>query len=180
MAHQSGRGVFWVLAALCVVLLTDLAGRTEEPDAHKWQVAPGEVLPASNTDYAKNAVERDIYQTMWARRMLLEDPVLAPFNLGVRVRNRIATLWGPVPNHELGLAAQRRLNSMIELVDVRNELYVELPDPRRDPPGYVPRAKIPPSPNHSTGPGFPGSISISPNIDSKRTQPTPTASQPAN
>jgi hypothetical protein len=68
--------------------------------------------------------EHDIRQTSRARQALLRDPQLAPLNLGVRVRNRVAILWGPVPSAELGFKAERALRSLFELADVYNELEV--------------------------------------------------------
>ena len=67
---------------------------------------------------------RDVLHTLQARRLLVDDPELAALNLGVRVRNRVATLWGPVPSAELSFKAEIRLRALVELVEVRNELFV--------------------------------------------------------
>jgi hypothetical protein len=66
--------------------------------------------------------ERDLRQTVRARQVLLEDPELAALNLGVTVRDRAATLWGPVPSVELALKAERALRNLFELTAVRNDL----------------------------------------------------------
>jgi len=81
----------------------------------------------------------DIWQTWRARKLLYDDPALGPFNLGVRVKDRVAVLWGPAPSLEVALRAEARLRTMFELIDVRNELII-LPDETRDgmvtpPPG---------------------------------------------
>ncbi len=66
----------------------------------------------------------DLIFTVKASQRLQQDEVLAPLNVGVRVRNRVAVLWGPVPSVELALRAEAKLRAMIEFVDVRNELIV--------------------------------------------------------
>src|ERR1044071_9815392 len=67
---------------------------------------------------------RDTRHTMQARRLLAEDPDLAPWNIGVIVQDRVATLWGPVPSAEVAFRAEICLKSMIELIEVRNELFL--------------------------------------------------------
>lgn len=64
----------------------------------------------------------DLDQTITCRRLMLEDPILGPLNLGVRVRNRVATLWGPTPSRDVSRRAEQCLRTMIELADVKNEL----------------------------------------------------------
>ena len=75
----------------------------------------------------------DLFQTVQACKQLQADEVLAPLNIGVKVRGRIAILWGPVPTAELALRAEQRLRQIIELIDVRNELII-MPDDLRDVP----------------------------------------------
>ena len=72
----------------------------------------------------------DLWLTIQAHKHLQEDEVLAPHNLGLKVRGRVATLWGPAPSLELSVRAERRLRTMIQLIDVRNELIVMPDDPR--------------------------------------------------
>ena len=67
---------------------------------------------------------RDVQQTMEARRLLAIDPELQEHNLGVIVRDRVATLWGPAPSAELAFRAELDLRAMIDLVEIRNELFV--------------------------------------------------------
>lgn len=105
----------------------------------------------------------DILQTMQARALLYEDEQLGKLNLGVKVHNRVAILWGPVPSVDMSLRAEIRLRTMIELMDVRNELYLDaehgtqpirpnrpatplfLPDPGQGPAPLVPRDQPAPS-----------------------------------
>jgi hypothetical protein len=81
------------------------------------------VTPNSASPEAAAAV-RDLGLTIQARRILLQDPELGPLNLGVRVRNRVAILWGPVPSVEMGFKAEVCLRSFVELAEVRNELLI--------------------------------------------------------
>ncbi len=107
---------------------------------------------------------RDLRQTMDARKLLAEEPELEAINIGVTVRNRVATLWGPVPSAEVAFRAELVLRSMFELTAVRNELFVsELVEPMRkplrieSPPRGVPELappKLPPLPR--VLPGAPG------------------------
>ncbi len=68
---------------------------------------------------------RDLGQTIKARLILQEDPQLGSLSLGVKVTNRVAVLWGPVPSQDVSFRAEQRLRGMFELVDVRNNLSVE-------------------------------------------------------
>jgi len=70
------------------------------------------------------AAARDLRLTIQARRALLQDPELASLNVGVRVRNRVAILWGPVPSVESGFKAEVCVRTLIELVEVQNHLFV--------------------------------------------------------
>ena len=67
---------------------------------------------------------RDVRQTMQARKLLADDPDLAAWNIGVTVRDRVATLWGPVPSAEIAFRAELCLKTMIELAEVRNDLFL--------------------------------------------------------
>lgn len=82
----------------------------------------GQVLQARDPSFEQTL--RDMRLTVRARKMLLEDPLLGPLNLGVRVERRIAVLWGPVPSVELGWQAEERLRTMIELAEIRNEMLI--------------------------------------------------------
>jgi hypothetical protein len=95
---------------------------------------------------------RDVRQTIQARKLLADDPDLAMWNIGVTVRDRVATLWGPVSSAEVAFRAEICLKTMIELTEVRNELFIsELVRPMRvplkidNPPGAIPN-DLPPIP----------------------------------
>lgn len=94
----------------------------------------------------------DLWQTVMACKLLQDDDVLAPLNLGVKVRGRVAVLWGPVPSVAMSLRAEARLRAMIELIDVQNELIVmpeawsDGPVPASQPPQFLPEKSPPPLP----------------------------------
>ena len=94
----------------------------------------------------------DLVQTVKACTHMQDDEVLAPLNIGVKVRGRIAVLWGPVPTVELALRAEQRLRQIIELTDVRNELIVmsddlrDVPVPAGPTPLFLPEKTPPPLP----------------------------------
>lgn len=77
---------------------------------------------------------RDVQQTVQARRLLSSEADLQDLNLGVIVRDRVATLWGPAPSAEMAFRAELCLRRMIELAEIRNELFVtDLLEPVRRP-----------------------------------------------
>ena len=69
-------------------------------------------------------VDRDVLQTILARRLLHEDPDLAAWNIGVTVQDRVLVLWGPVPSAEVVFRAELCVRTMPGLAGVRNELFV--------------------------------------------------------
>ncbi|MFO0965694.1 MAG: BON domain-containing protein [Gemmataceae bacterium] len=82
--------------------------------------------------------------TIECRRLFLEDPVLAPLNLGVRVKGRVAILWGPAPSKDVARRAEQCLRTLVELADVKNE-FIILPELDWSPtPGATNRPAAPP------------------------------------
>ncbi len=77
----------------------------------------------------------DLRLTVFVRRTLFEDPELARYNLGVSVRQGVATVWGPVPTEALARRARERLRQVLGIVEVRSELY---PGTVEDSPGKQP------------------------------------------
>src|SRR5207244_6667106 len=99
---------------------------------------------------AEDSVRQDLRYTLLARETLLADKELAPLDLGVRVRNRVVTLWGPVPSAALARRAVARLARLPEFSEVRNELCVDLdgrlaPSAPRPPEPYAPPQPVPPA-----------------------------------
>jgi hypothetical protein len=133
---KSGRGIS--LRALAVLLV--------------GVCRPGLPVVAAQTDPGG---DRDMRHTILARHALQHDSVLAPLNLGVRVHNRVATLWGPVPSPELKERAVRVLRQVPDLLEVRSQLHVaELEEPAQESPDRLPPAPGPPS-TPTALPGFP-------------------------
>ena len=69
----------------------------------------------------------DFLHTCLARKVLAEDPQLSAANVGVRVKGRIAVLWGPVPTPMHAQRAVAVLKAQPEFIEVRNELVI-VPD----------------------------------------------------
>lgn len=78
------------------------------------------------------AAVRDLQLTVHGRRALQEDGELAALNLGVRVRDGVATLWGPVPSVHLIARAVQRLEAVQGILEVKTELYVARPEKKND------------------------------------------------
>ncbi len=100
--------------------------------------------------------DRDVLQTILARRLLHEDPDLVAWNIGVIVQDRVLVLWGPVPSAEVVFRAELCVRTMPGLADVRNELFVCEPieaikRPLRIqlPPTHLPDRLPPPLPKES-------------------------------
>jgi hypothetical protein len=85
------------------------------------------------------------------RRALLEEPELARANLGVRVRDGVVTLWGPIPSVELGRRAVARARKVAGVREVRNDLYVNT-TPQEPPSIRFPTEPEPPSATESASP----------------------------
>lgn len=66
---------------------------------------------------------RDVQVTIYARRALMDDPALARLNLGVNVREGVATVWGPIPDAEAGRKALKRIEEVKGVLQVRSDLY---------------------------------------------------------
>jgi hypothetical protein len=84
--------------------------------------------PATGPLAADDLTRLNLQHTLLARHALQQDALLAPLQIGVRVENRVATLWGPVPSADLVKHAVACLRELPELRAVRSELHVELPE----------------------------------------------------
>jgi osmotically-inducible protein OsmY len=115
---------------------------------------------------AEDPLAVDVRRTVLARQALQDDPELAPLNLGIRVLNGVAILWGPVPSAALASRAVARLQSLPELTGVRNDLF---PDPWPDAryAGEMP-----------TSPRLPGRPASRSEEDRRPGRASPTASVP--
>ncbi len=67
---------------------------------------------------------RDLEIQVRARQSLLADEDLAPFNLGVTVRNGVAIVWGPVSSPEMQSRALKTIENVRGIYRVKSQLYV--------------------------------------------------------
>jgi hypothetical protein len=100
----------------------------------QWGAEPAPPLSEKALTY------RDIQLTVHARKALAEDAAVGPENLGVRVQNNKAVLWGPVPSEELKKRAAEIVKKVKGIYEVRDaDVYIAAPAP------VVETATLPPS-----------------------------------
>jgi hypothetical protein len=75
---------------------------------------------------------RDMRLAVHVRGALLEDSELAPFNVGVKVRDGVAVLWGPLPSVELQQRALKRAEEVQGVLGVRSEMHVAAVKPAEE------------------------------------------------
>ena len=71
---------------------------------------------------------RDCVLTVRVRQVLIQEPALAPLNLGVSVRQGVATLYGSVPSAALAKLAREKVARVQGVLEVRSELEVRPSD----------------------------------------------------
>jgi hypothetical protein len=96
--------------------------------------------PALGASPAPLGDDRDWQIAFQARTLLLEEPVLASLNLGVSVRDRVATLWGAVPSVADARRAQTIVRGIPGVASIRNEMNIDAAC-KEDLPSAVPSAK---------------------------------------
>jgi hypothetical protein len=81
---------------------------------------------AADTDPAPAAANgiRDLEIEVRARHVLFTDAELAPFNLGVTVRNGVAVVSGPVPSPEMRAKALKKIEGVRGIFKVESDMYV--------------------------------------------------------
>ncbi len=84
------------------------------------------VVRAAEADPAPAAPDgaRDLEIEVRARHLLLTDAELAPFNLGVTVRNGVAVVSGPVSSPELRAKALKKIENVRGVFKVESDMYV--------------------------------------------------------
>ena len=101
--------------------------------------------------------DQNMERTLFIRRAFQEDKVLGPHHIGVRYKDGIVTLWGPVERRDLIDLARTKAASLKGVERVRSELYLGRTGNR---PMGVPLSMLPPeepvrvqaaSPNPLTG-----------------------------
>jgi hypothetical protein len=89
----------------------------------------------------KKLTFRDIQLTVHARKALAGDPVLGPTNLGVRVQDNVAQLWGPVASEEVRRRAVEVVKRVKGVFEVRDgDVYIAASPPTLDVPSPPPEA----------------------------------------
>jgi hypothetical protein len=80
-------------------------------------------LPAR--PHGADAAAFDLQLLLRARQALEQDESLGAYGLGVSVRDRVATLWGQVPNEAVSERARERLRQVPGLSAVRAQVHVQ-------------------------------------------------------
>lgn len=88
----------------------------------------------------QNTYPQDLYQTYQARQALFNESILETLNLGVRVHDGRAVLWGPVPTSLQSSRAEHLLRDLPFINEVINELEIEQTESGKQ---WVPAAEIP-------------------------------------
>src|SRR5919199_5069111 len=98
-AAQTAVGV--PLLSLAAAVGVGALGTVLVPGPYRAEAAePAASVPASPETTELTA--QDCRLELKALEALMQDEVLAPLNLGLTVRDHVATLWGPVPSAALG------------------------------------------------------------------------------
>jgi osmotically-inducible protein OsmY len=134
------------------------------------------VTPAHAVDDAN----RDFLRTALARKALVEDPELGHLNVGVKVFDRVAVLWGSVPSVELAERAVKVVAALPIFRRVESELEIEPfgPPGAIQAPGYLPdpasdQSRIPAKPKATSEVPIVGAIYLSPPVPiAESTQPS--------
>lgn len=76
---------------------------------------------------ARDESARDWVLSNLARRVLLKDEQLASLNIGVSVKDKVATIWGTLPSKEAGKRAEEMLKKINGIASVINECKIVPP-----------------------------------------------------
>ena len=130
-------GVPWKAIALTAAVFGATAGL-------EWAAEPA--APASE----KQLSYRDIQLTVHARKALADDAAVGPGNLGVRVQNNVAVLWGPISSEELKKRAVEIVKKVKGVYEVRDtDVYIAAPPPEVETAALPPPAPAAEAPTHT-------------------------------
>lgn len=121
---------FWLVWPGCFLLAGKVFLLAESP-RQEAEALPrsAKPLPVGSWQPAlpdtSGTLDPDVRHTLLARQALAADPLLGRLNLGVRVHQRVAVLWGPVPSAALKQRAEEVLRQLPDFLEVRNELTIE-------------------------------------------------------
>jgi osmotically-inducible protein OsmY len=90
----------------------------------------------------------DVELAIRAHQAILKDEALASVNIGVRVRDGVATVWGPVPSVEVARQILEKVHRVSGVREVRSELAIvphdgNLPDDAAPAPSSRPQSSEP-------------------------------------
>jgi osmotically-inducible protein OsmY len=131
--------------------------------------ASAEAVPSPDAPQTKVG---DAALRLRIRDALADDPVLGKFNLGVRIRDGVVTLHGPVPSFDVALHAIALVKKQPGVSEVRNELYspaVDEPLARALPkPVTAARLTLPPNPAPPVADGVNGQeVAVAPTVTAR-------------
>jgi osmotically-inducible protein OsmY len=113
------------------------------------------LLAAVGRAGAQETSARDLARELQVLHALHRDPQLKPLNIGVKVHDRVAVLWGPVPTRALAERAVLVVKKLPEIGVVDNQLMVQF----REETVYPPLPLVPkPTPRKSDPPPPPESL----------------------
>jgi len=144
-----------------------------------WMFAALVGLGGTGAASAADEIGRDFAHTALARQTLLQDPRLAGLNVGVKVHDRVAVLWGTVPTLDLARRAEDLLRALPEFRIVRSELEIdsfETPGNVVEPPTHLPEPREPRE--TPKGPPVPAPVAPVAPIVAQWTPKAPAASTP--
>ncbi len=87
-------------------------------------VADAQGISATSALRLGDSPERDFQLTVHARKALSDKTELAHLNLGIRVRQGVVTIWGPVPDKPTAQQVFACLYNLKGVSGVQSELYV--------------------------------------------------------
>jgi hypothetical protein len=115
-----GLGLLWLLHGV-----TGLPALLASPPAPQSSRPPALVKEEATPTF------RDLELTLQARAALLKEGAFSALNVGVSVRQRVATLFGTLPSLELARRAEELIQQIPGLIEVRNDLQVDRSDQPR-------------------------------------------------
>jgi BON domain len=132
------KGLPWgAIAALTAAVFGATAGL-------EWAAEPAPPLSEKKLTY------RDIQLTVHARKALADDAAVGPGNLGVRVQNNVAVLWGPISSEELKQRAVEVVKKVKGVYEVRDaDVYVAAPPPVVETAALPPPTSATDAPTHT-------------------------------
>lgn len=107
----------------CLILLS--AGRLPGADLRSDLT-----LPTANQLRPLSTVYSDLRVAVRARSALAADKELGALNLGVRMKDGTAIVWGPIPSREYADRVRAALLRVPGVFNVQSDLYVSLPLPQ--------------------------------------------------